>query len=201
MITRKTFKRPWVGMCGGIAAALVLAGCATSGSTPYQPASSANAVQGGYSEVRLAEDRYSVTFAGNRLTSREQVEASLLYRSAELTLQRGYDWFVIVDKETERQVERQAGIDPLYDPWFRRDYLYWRPYWRYYGPGMGWNYWYPYYGDPFWADRFRDRTVERFEATAEIRMGRGAMPATDVRAFDARDVIGRLGPQVRPPQP
>jgi hypothetical protein len=201
MITRKTFKRPWVGVCTGIAAALVLVGCATSGSTPYQPASSANAVQGGYSEVRLAEDRYSVTFAGNRLTSREQVEASLLYRAADLTLQRGYDWFVIVDKETERQVERQAGIDPLYDPWFRRDYLYWRPYWRYYGPGMGWNYWYPYYGDPFWADRLRDRTVERFEATAEIRMGRGAMPATDVRAFDARDVIGRLGPQVRPPQP
>lgn len=193
--------RRMTGLLGAAAIALTLAGCASTGSTPYQPASSANAVQGGYSDTRLAEDRYSVTFAGNRLTSREQVETFLLYRAAELTQQRGYDWFVIVDKETERQVERQMGRDPMYDPWFYRDYGYWRPFWRYYVPRTGWNNWYPYYGDPFWADRMQDRTVERFEATAEIRLGRGLMPATDVRAFDARDVIARLGPQVRPPQP
>ncbi len=196
-----SINRRVAGLLGTAALALTLVGCATSGSTPYQAASSANAVQGGYSEVRLAEDRYAVTFAGNRLTSREQVESSLLYRAAELTLQQGYDWFVIVDKETERQVERDYYNDPMYDPWFYRDYRYWRPYWRYYGPGIGWNNWYPYGRDPFWADRMQGRTVEKFEATAEIRMGRGPMPATDVRAFDARDVIGRLGPQVRPPQP
>jgi hypothetical protein len=189
------------GLLATAALGLILAGCATSGSTPYQPVSSANAVQGGYSEVRLAEDRYSVSFAGNRLTSREQVESFLLYRAAELTLERGYDWFVIVDRETEREVERIPGRDPVYDPWFQRDYLYWRPWWRYYGPGIGWNNWYPYYGDPFWADRMQDRTVERFEATAEIRLGRGMMPASDVRAFDARDVISRLGARVHPPQP
>jgi hypothetical protein len=192
----------WIGQRSVTAAlALALAGCASTGSTPYQPASSANAVEGGYSELRLAEDRYAVTFAGNRLTSREQVEAGLLHRAAELTLQRGYDWFVIIDKQTERTVERQAVRDPLYDPWFHRDYFYWRPYWRYYGPGVGWNNWYPYYGDPFWATRTRDRIIDMFEATAEIRMGRGAMPASDVRAFDARDVIGRIGLQARAPQP
>jgi hypothetical protein len=151
--------------------------------------------------MRLAENQYRVTFAGNRLTSREQVESSLLYRAAELTLQRGYDWFVIVDREVERQVEREVRRDPFYDPWFYRDYAYWRPYWRYYGPNVGWQSWYPYYGDPFWADRMQDRTVERFEATAEIRLGRGFMRATDVRAFDARDVIARLGPDVVPLKP
>lgn len=185
--------------------AVALAGCAGSGSTPYQPVSSANAVQGGYFDVRLSEDRYRVTFAGNRLTSREQVESFLLYRAAELTLQRGYDWFVIIDKETEREVERDRRAGPgaglMYDPWFGRDYFYWRPYWRYYGPGGVWQNWYPYYGDPFWADRFGERTTERFEASAEIRLGRGFMPASDVRAFDARDVMRRMGPDVRQPQP
>jgi hypothetical protein len=188
------------GLLGAAAMALVLAGCATSGSTPYQPASSANAVQGGYSEVRLTEDRYSVTFAGNRLTSREQVEAFLLYRAAELTVQQGSDWFVILDKETERQVEREVRRDPLYNPWFHQDYFYWRPYWRYYGPRAGWRTWNPYFGDPFWANRVDVQTVERYEATAEIRCGKGAMPV-EGRAFNAREVIARLGPKVQPPNP
>lgn len=200
-MSKLSVHRSAVSLLGAAALALTVAGCATTGSTPYQAASSANAVTGGYSEVQLAGDRYSVSFAGNRLTSREQVETFLLFRAAELTRQQGYDWFVIVDKETERQVERQVGRDPFYDPWFHRDYLYWRPYWRYYGRGIGWNNWYPYFGDPFWADRMQDRTVERFEATAEIRLGRGPMPASDVRAFAANDVISRLGPKVRPPKP
>lgn len=194
-------RRRVAALLAAAALALGLAGCATTGSTPYQPASSANAVKGGYSETRLAEDRWSVNFAGNRLTSREQVETFLLYRAAELTLQQGYDWFVIVDKDTKRQVEREVRRDPFYDPWFYRDFSFWRPYWRYYGRGIGWRSWYPYFGDPFWADRMQERTVERFEATAEIRLGRGPMPNGDVRAFDARTVIARLGPQVRPPQP
>lgn len=188
--------RPAIAAVGALA--LALGGCAGT-ATPYQPLSSANQVAGGYSDVRLAEDRYEVMFAGNSLTSRERVEAALLYRAAELTLQQGYDWFVIEDREMERQVDRQVRRDPLYDPWFARDYAYWQPYWRYYEPTIGWRSWYPYHGDPFWADRVDVRTVERFEAKAQIRMGRGAMPATDLRAFDARDVIARLGPQVRQP--
>ena len=39
------------------ATALALTGC-TSVGTPYQPLSSANRISGGYSDQRLAEDRY-----------------------------------------------------------------------------------------------------------------------------------------------
>jgi len=179
---------------------LALAGCSTTGSTPYQPVSASNRAVGGFSDERLAPDEYRVTFSGNRLTSRETVESYLLYRAAELALEQGYDWFAIVDRQVEHQVERDVYPDTRYDPWFAADYGYWRPYWRYYAPGTGWNSWYPYYGDPFWASRTPSRTVERFEATAEIHMGRGAMPATDVRAFDARDVIARIGPDVKRPE-
>jgi hypothetical protein len=60
-------------------AGLTLAACATA--TPYQPAGY-NGQRGGYAEQRLESDRYRVTFAGNSLTSREQVEMALLLRAA-----------------------------------------------------------------------------------------------------------------------
>lgn len=185
-----------IGITAGLAALVLLAaGCATP-STPYQPMSASSRVEGGFSETRLGEGHYLVTFAGNTYTSRERVESYLLYRAAELTLQQHYDWFVITDREIEHRVDRQVRPDPYYRPWYIDDYYYWRPYWRYYRPSGGWQSWYPYYNDPFWADRVDVRRVERFEATADIQMGHGPMPATNVRAFDARDVISQIGPRV-----
>ncbi len=178
---------------------LVTGGCAGR-PTPYQPVGSANPTAGDYSDVQLAPDRFRVTFSGNTFTSRERVEASLLYRAAELTLQQGNDWFVIQDREVERQVDRTMHPDPIYRPWFYDNYASWRPYWRYYGPSTGWRTWDPYWGDPFWHNHVDTRTVERFEVTAEIRMGRGRMPADNAKAFDAREVSARVGPTVREAQ-
>jgi hypothetical protein len=179
------------------AAGLVLAGCATSG-TPYQPASAGRSA-GGYSEVRIAPDRYRVTFAGNTFTSRDTVEGYLLYRAAELTVDQGNDWFRIVDREMEREVRSEVTPDPFYRPWYGPGYVYWRPDWRYYRRSPGWSAWYPYAGDPFWATHVDVRQVERFEVTAEIVMGRGAAPSDDGRAFEAREIMARLGPTIRRP--
>ena len=72
------------------AAAVMIAACATP--TPYQPIGArGTGASGGFSDVRLAENRYRVTFAGNSLTTRERVETYLLYRAAELTVQQGFD--------------------------------------------------------------------------------------------------------------
>lgn len=177
---------------------LTAGGCAMR-STPYQPLHSASEIQGGYSDIRLDETHYRVTFSGNRLTSRERVESYLLFRAAELTLLNGYDYFVIEDREVEHQIERQLRRDPFYDPWYSSYYGYWRPYWRYYRRDYGWYHWYPYYGDPFWADRYDTRTIERFEATADIRLGRGTPPNGNLRAMDAREVRDRLAPQIEYP--
>ncbi|MDP3660908.1 hypothetical protein [Phenylobacterium sp.] len=186
-----------------IAAALVLAAglaaCATP--TPYQPNRPGQAASGGYSEVRIEPNRWRVNFAGNSLTSRETVEGYLLFRAAELTVQQGDDWFAIVQRDTETNRQTYVEPDPFYRPWYGPSFGYWRPSWRYYGAGYGWRSWNPYFGDPFWADRVDVRTVERFEASAEVVTHRGQKPVADANAFDARAVIDNLGPRVVRPAP
>jgi hypothetical protein len=178
-----------------LAATAGLTACATP--TPYQPAVRGQAVSGGFSDTRIEATRFQINFAGNSLTSRETVERYLLYRAAELTVAQGGTWFSLVERKTDRKA-RTYVEPPAYGPYGA--YGYWRPSWRYYGPAMGWRAWDPWYGDPFWADRTDVRTIERFEASAEIMIGQGAKPQNDPRAFDARDVMANLGPGiVRPP--
>jgi hypothetical protein len=184
----------------GLALAAGLAACATP--TPYQPNIPGQATSGGFSEVRIEPDRWRVTFAGNSLTSRETVEAYLLYRSAELTLQNGYDWFAIVDRHTNRDARTYVEPDPLYRPYFG-GYGYWRPSWRYYGHRFGgWRTWDPFWGDPFFGDRYDVQTIQSYEASAEIVTHKGAKPSADPRAFDAHAVVASLQPRIEyPSQP
>jgi hypothetical protein len=152
-------------------------------------------VSGGYSDQRLAQDRFRVTFADNSLTSREQVETCLLFRGAELTVEQGYDWFMVVDREMEDEIERQIVRDPYYRPWYGPQYGDWRPYWRYRVPGGAWREWNPYHGDQFCTRDIDIQTVERFEATAENRLGRTPLPAGEENALLARDVIADCAPR------
>lgn len=169
-------------------AALALSACATA--TPYGPAGVDSRY--GYSEQRVDADRYRVSFSGNSVTSREQVEMALLLRAAEITRENGYDWFATVNRATDRDVRLQATPDPFY---YDRYSPFWGPSWRYYRRG----YWSPW-GDPFWGSRdFDVREIDRFEASAEIVMGRGAKPAGDPNAFDAGEVIANIGPRVTRP--
>ncbi len=183
-----------------LAAALAagLAACATA--TPYQPNLRANAVTGGFSELRIEQDRWRVNFAGNSLTSRERVETYLLYRAAELTLEQGYDSFEIVDRDVDRDsrvyVDRVPGFGARYSYGYWSPYF--RPHWRYRGVGFGWRSWNPWYGDPFWGDRIDVRQVDRFEATAEIVMRRGG-DANDPKVFTAREVVENLRPTIQYP--
>ena len=170
-----------------IVGALALGACATA--TPYQPAGY-NGQRGGYAEQRLEQDRYRVSFSGNSLTSRERVEMSLLLRAAELTVENGYDWFQTVDRATDRDSRLVAHPDPFY---YNRYGPYWGPRWRYYNRGM-WSPW----GSP-WGPEVDIQRVDRYEATAEIKMGRGPKPAEDANAFNAREVIENLSGRVTRP--
>jgi hypothetical protein len=182
-----------------LALAAGLAACATA--TPYQPNVRGQSVSGGFSEQRIEGDRWRVTFAGNTLTGRETVEGYLLYRAAELTRDQGFDWFSIVEREVNRDTRTYVHSDPFYGSWYGAGYGYWRPYWRYYGSPYGWRSWDPFWGGPFWGDQMDIRTVQKFEATAEIIMHRGAKPTDDPRAFDARSVMENLGPRIQRPVP
>ena len=171
-------------MAGMLGLGILVSACTTP--TAYQPIDPRNRSEGGYSEQRVEANRYRVMFRGNSMTSRETVETYLLFRAAELTLSNGFDWFMMADRDTERRtrtyVDRPFGPGP---------WGYWGPRWSYFGQGYGWRSWDPYWGDPFWGDTIDVRTVDRYEANAEIVMGRGRKP-DELRTFDARSVIDNL---------
>ncbi len=180
------------------ASALAMAGCATP--TPYQPDVRGNAQSGGFRDVQIEPGRWRVTFSGNTMTSRQTVESYLLYRAAELTVDRGYDWFATTDRRTDKSTRYE--VDPFYETGFGQTYgLGWRPYWRYSGRGYGWRTWDPWMGDPFWADHVAVDEITSYEASAEIAMGHGTKPAIDPKAFDARAVLTNLGPGIIRPAP
>lgn len=94
------------------AAAAALAACASTGGA-YQERSADNRY--GYAETQLEPNRVRVTYAGDTVTSRETVETYLLYRAAETTLLRGYDYFLIVAHGANEDTRYQAlGAGPRF---------------------------------------------------------------------------------------
>ena len=193
------------------ASALVLAACATV--TPYQPASQPGGFDG-YSQTMLESDRARVTFGGNSLTNRDTVENYLLYRTAQIAVERGFDHFTLVERDTEEnsRIRVSPGVrSSFYDPYFG---------YSFYRPRVGWSRYHPYsrfgyYGrfrrpfgysafyDPFYDPFFNDydvREVTKYRATAEAKFGRGSAPDR-ANAFDAREVLENLGPTIRLPEP
>ena len=178
------------GLLLAVAAALTLSACATA--TPYQPATKATSGYG-YSEQRIENERWRVTFAGNSVTTRQTVESYMLYRAAQLTVDNGYDWFETVERHTEGATEVVGGGP--YDPWVGPYGPYWRPYWRSYGR-RGWGPW-----GPGWGADWDVSTITRYEASTEIVMHHGPKPADNPRGLDARQVLANLGPHVALPAP
>lgn len=171
----------------------VLAACASP--TPYRPLTGSGSYATGYADSQIESDRFRVSFAGNSLTSRETVERYLLFRSAQLTLEQGGDYFTLANRDTEPKTDVYTTPSAFGDPWG-----HWSPYWSYYRPRWGWRRWSPFWGDPFWDRGVDVRSVTRYEAVAEIVIGSGPKP-DNVRSFDAREVIENLGPSVITPQP
>lgn len=194
MFTTRPMRRALTGAL--LATTLLAAGCATE--TPYRPATGSGFGQSGYSDRQIEQNRFMVSFAGNGYTSRDTVERYLLYRAAELTVQQGFDYFVLADRQTDKST--RTFTTPS-GPFVGGPYGYWGPSWRYRGRGFGWRSWDPFLGDPYWDRGIDVQTIDKFEAHAEIVMGHGPKPPTNVRAFDAHEVIQHLGPSIVMPQP
>ncbi|MEE9572653.1 MAG: hypothetical protein V3W20_06395, partial [Candidatus Neomarinimicrobiota bacterium] len=64
-------------------------------STPYQP----KGMLGGYTEVNILGNLYRVEFEGNQHSKPNKIQNYLMYRCAELTQEKGYNYFVIVSEE------------------------------------------------------------------------------------------------------
>lgn len=179
---------------------LMVAGCATE--TAYRPATGHGFDRTGYSDRMIEPGRFLVSFAGNSVTSRDTVERYLFFRSAELTLQQGFDYFVMADRDTK--LRSRTYSTPGFGPgWGYGGFGgYWGPSWSFYGRGYGWR----RFGGGFgyggfggfggFGDDFDVQTVDKFEATAEIVMRRGPIPTGNIRAFDAHKVVETLGPTI-----
>lgn len=76
---------------------MALAGCATK----YQ---SDGGWGGGFSEVQLDKNVFKISFNGNNYTRPERAQELALLRSADLTLQHGYSYFVIMEGNSREDV-------------------------------------------------------------------------------------------------
>jgi hypothetical protein len=178
--------------------ALLLAGCETE--TPYRPAVGHGFNNGGgYSDRQIEANRFQITFSGNTVTSRDTVEKYLLYRAAELTVQHGDDYFILADRNTDKQTRTYATPGPYGGPWGPGPWGGWGASWRFHRGGFGWRSWDPFWGDP-WGNDFDIQTVDRYEASAEIITGKGPPPPRNIHAFDAHQVMEHLGPSIVMPK-
>lgn len=89
-------------------AVLALAGC----TTPYQR----TGFKGGYSETRLQENAFNVSFRGNGYTRRERVNDFALLRCAEVTMENGFKYFAIADssQDTKTMMYNTGGSSQTY---------------------------------------------------------------------------------------
>lgn len=88
---------------------VLMAAC--SSTTNYQPAEKRGGY--GYTETALGKERYRVTFTGNSVTDKETVNDYALLRAAELTLQEGYDWFQLVNRDNESKSRTSNSISAV----------------------------------------------------------------------------------------
>lgn len=160
-------------------AALVFTACSST-QTPYTPAESETGF--GYRESALTENRYRVAFAGNSLTSSDKVQDYTLLRAAELTVQKGYDWFTVSNRDTAEEHDTfgpgatvSYGTVPMMET--RCGLLTCTS--RYSEFGVGTSVHMP----------ARDR--KRYTSRIEILMGSGA-PDKPEEAYDAHQLIATL---------
>src|SRR6185503_19576191 len=123
--------RPVKAAVAALLVALGISACATG--PVYRPRGPGEVV--GYSDQRLTQNRFRVTFTGNSGTHREEVEDYLLRRAAELTLQNGFTHIVFDARDTEPETYYRSSFMPHYGFGYGFGYgyglgpRYYRPYW------------------------------------------------------------------------
>lgn len=89
------------------------AGCALPSPTTYHPFVVTSSAYEGYQDVQLDTNTYKVVYWWNTGTSEQRGQDLMLYRCADLTAQRGFDYFVIVeDRGGARVIRMFHGARP-----------------------------------------------------------------------------------------
>ncbi|WP_188151987.1 CC0125/CC1285 family lipoprotein [Teredinibacter waterburyi] len=161
---------------------LTLTGCASN--SGYQKAAGYGY---GYSETVISDNRYRVDYKARNKTN-STVRHYALRRAAELTLEKGYDWFVVVDRDLQLEQSNNT-IQTSMSKMSERESATKRcgllgcttePY-----PASS-------YGMGLHTDT-GDRATKAI-ASLEIRLGKGVRPE-NVESYDAREVRDNLSRQ------
>ncbi|MDG6099564.1 hypothetical protein EXU34_19070 [Alteromonas sp. ZYF713] len=158
----------------------VLGGCAS------QPAYRAAESGGyGYNETKLTDTQYRVYFKGRGSDKTKAMDYAML-RAAEVTIEQGYDWFVVANRETliDREkvtTEPQVGFSQRYTQVTNCGVLTCR------------------------TERHPRSTLSAgvfvggkqsstIESVLDVQLGRGVRP-DDAQSYDARQVAENLAPE------
>ncbi|HET7085953.1 MAG TPA: hypothetical protein VFI23_14345 [Rhizomicrobium sp.] len=185
------------------AAAIFLAVSSPVLAAPAAPAAPAEAPMvppakpGVFALQKRGADRYHLTVAGHKFTTRDEIEKYLLYRAAELTLEQKSGWFTLVESRSKGDTEPPPKADPSSHYSFRL--AYWRPVWRYKVTGTpAWTGFSPFSGAAFFGGN--PKTITDFEVSADVVLHKGPMNDSDPLAFEAGPVSDLLISQVSPPE-
>lgn len=148
---------------------LIAAGCAT----PYQQ----RGFRGGYSDTRIGQDTVLVSFKGNGYTSKERVQLYLLYRSAQVTQQYGYDYFIVTSGGTEAKASYLSNYTSTTTA-------------SAYSTGN------TAFGSAQTFGSGATIPIHKYGTDAMIKMFKGHKPPDDPNAYNARETLQYLGPQL-----
>ncbi len=134
--------------------------------TPYVAAK--NAGGHGYSQNEIGKDQYRIGFDGNGITTRKTVDLYLLYRAAELTEDKGFDYFIVGDRKEYIDPQGLAGRQSQISFARRQELLI--------GSGI--------------RARFGEEVVDHYGAEIDILMQKGDLPRS-ANVHRAVDVLAR----------
>ena len=150
-------------------AAVMLTGCATG----YGPKGMSN---WGYEEQQIDESSYRVSFHGNSNTPSDKVWNYWMYRCAELTKIKGFEFFsIIIEKKKTGALPGDNGLRPVNLRDGEEGRLSKAAY--YYRPGSTY-------------------TVTTYHSSAIIKMYRNPLPSDVKFALNAQSVLDSLKPYV-----
>ncbi len=167
----------------------LLTGCETS----YGPTGEYGGFpHGGYTDSNVNANTAIVSFVGNYFTPQNDIDNYLLYRSAKVTLENGYNYFVITSTSSScKNIEvATATTDHVTTnpPQLHRTYY---SHTKYAGYSVS-NTRTP----RFYQFSAPCHQAQTHSATSVIKMFEGPVPAGLPRAFNAQDVIAHVGPSL-----
>lgn len=156
-----------------LATVIFITACA--GPTHYHPSLEGT----GYSDHKLSDDRYRVSFTANSLTNRNKVGQFLIYRAAQIALESNKENFVVLD---------QDGQDFSLPDYARGSKTYRHHYFEHHHLWFG--------DDKTPTEELATPTLEplaRYTATITIMLYSEGDPPVEGKAYNAREVIEVLG--------